>query len=94
MLTRLSLLSCIIASVALLYTFDYCFWHVPASDTFDLPHVFAFEFGVALSLLTVIFAIGGLIQTGRTKFTIGICTWSLLDCLAFTFLYEYPRFAA
>jgi hypothetical protein len=88
------MLFCVIASAALFYVSDICFSHLRASGTFDLPRIFAFGFGLALSFLAVIFAIGGLFQTGRTKFTIGICGWSVLDCLGFLFLYEYPHFAA
>jgi hypothetical protein len=92
MFARISMLLCVVASVALLFASDYTIWHIlPLS--FEFTCVFSFFFGAALSVLAVVFAFVGLFKTGKSKFNVGICTWSVAEFLAFGFVYLYALFS-
>jgi hypothetical protein len=44
-------------------------------------------------VFSVVFSFAGLSKTGKSKFSVGIFTWSVAEFLAFGFVYLYVLFS-
>jgi len=92
MFARISIVLCIVASIALLFAADLVIWHL-LPQSFHFTGAFAFYFGAMLSVLAIMFAIMSVVKNGASKANMRVCVWSIAELLAFGFVYVYSIFS-
>ena len=93
MLTRISILLCIAAAVALFFASDLVILHI-LPRSFQLTGTFAFWCGAIVSIIAVILAIVSLTRNGKSRSGVLAFACSVAEFLAFGLVYLYAIFSA